>query len=99
VGKPYTSITTTACQKLVKSTDYSYDKWTQVRVHQDPYLKTEKLKCEAIPIPIIETGGTPQRKPRFKTKRIRKRVTGSMAMFRTATETADTGTVNLDCDG
>jgi len=26
-----------------------------VRLHQDPYLKTEKLKMEPITIPIIET--------------------------------------------
>jgi hypothetical protein len=35
--------------------DHSYNKETRVRLHQDPYLKTEKLKREPIPIPIIET--------------------------------------------
>jgi hypothetical protein len=41
--------------KTLKSKDHSYNKWTRVRLHQDPYLKHEKLKREPIPIPIIET--------------------------------------------
>ena len=40
--------------KKIKSKDHSYNKWTRVRLHQDPYLKTEKQKRETIPIPIIE---------------------------------------------
>jgi hypothetical protein len=40
---------------IMKSKDHSYNKWTRVRLHQDPYLKTEKLKREPIAIPIIET--------------------------------------------
>ena len=43
-------------KKIIKTNDHSYKKWTQVRLHQVPYLKTEKQKREAIPIPIIETG-------------------------------------------
>jgi hypothetical protein len=53
-------------------------------------LKPEKLKREPIPIPIIETGGTPQSKPRLKTKPKRKRVVGSTPKFHTETETVDT---------
>jgi len=45
-------------KKIVKSKDHSYNKWTQVRLHHDPYLKTGKRKWEHIPIPIIETGST-----------------------------------------
>jgi hypothetical protein len=68
LGKPRTNITIITSQRILKSTDHSNDKWTQLRVHQDLYLKTEKLKREPIPIPIIETGGTPQSKPGFKAK-------------------------------
>jgi hypothetical protein len=50
--------------KILKSKNHCYNKRTQVRLHQDPYLKTEKEKREPIPIPIIETGST---KPIFKT--------------------------------
>jgi hypothetical protein len=46
---------------ILKSKYHSYNKWTRVRLHQDPYLKTEKLKREPIPIPIIET--TRKREP------------------------------------
>jgi len=42
-------------KKIIKTSDQSYNKWTQVRNHQDPYLKTEIQKREPIPIPIIET--------------------------------------------
>jgi hypothetical protein len=61
-------------KKTLNSKDNSFDKWTQVRVHEDPYLKIEKQKRDPIPIPIIETGGTPESKPTFKTKR--KRIIG-----------------------
>ena len=40
---------------ILKSKDHCYNKWTRFPLHQDPYLKTEKLKREPIPIPIIET--------------------------------------------
>ena len=40
---------------ILKSKDHSCNKWTRVRLHQDPYLKTEKRKREPIPTPIIET--------------------------------------------
>lgn len=50
---------------ILKSKDHSYNKWTRVRLHQDPYLKTEKLKREPIPIPIIET--TRKREPELET--------------------------------
>ena len=29
-------------KKILNSKDHSYNKWTHVRFHQDPYLKTEK---------------------------------------------------------
>jgi hypothetical protein len=29
--------------------DHSYNKWTRVRTHQDPYLKTEKQKRRTHP--------------------------------------------------
>jgi len=70
-------------KKILKSKDHSYNKWTQVRLHQDPYLKTEKRKREPIPIPIIETGST---KPSFKTKPKRKRIIGSVPLFKTEIE-------------
>jgi hypothetical protein len=51
-------------KEILKRKCYSY-KWTQVHLHQDPYLKTEKQKREPILIPIIETGST---KPSCKRK-------------------------------
>ena len=56
-------------KKILKSKYYSYNTWNQVRLHQDPYLKTEKQKRESVPIAIIENGST---KPSFKTKPKRK---------------------------
>jgi hypothetical protein len=35
-------------KEILKSRDHSYDKWSQFCVHQDPYLKTEKLKRDLI---------------------------------------------------
>jgi hypothetical protein len=70
-------------KKILNSKDHSFDKWTQVRVHQDPYLRTEKQKRDPIPIPIIETDGTPNSKPTFKAKR--KRIIGSVPVFNTET--------------
>jgi len=43
-------------------------------------LKTEKQKREPNPIPIIETGSAD---PSFKTKPKRKRITGSVPLFKT----------------
>jgi len=65
-------------KKIIKTNDHSYNKLTQVRLHQDPYLKTEKQKRETIPIPIIETGSA---EPSFKTKPKRKRIIGSVPLF------------------
>ena len=62
-------------EEIIKSKDHSYNKWTEVRLHQDPYLKTEKPKREPIPIPIIETGDTK-----------RKRIIGSVPLFKTESE-------------
>ena len=53
------------------------------------YLKTEKRKKETTPIPIVETGGTPDRKPNFQTKKQRKRIIGSAPVFKS--ETAQSG--------
>jgi len=38
---------------ILNRIDHSYNKWTKVRLHQDPFLKSEKQKRE--PIPIVET--------------------------------------------
>ena len=65
---------------IQKRKNHSYNKWTQVSLHQDPYLKIEKQKREYIPIPIIVTGST---KPSFKTKPKRKSIIGSVPMFKT----------------
>jgi hypothetical protein len=47
-------------KKILNSKDHSYDKWTKVRMKQDPYLKTEKRE------PIVErevpVEVTPERK-------------------------------------
>jgi len=47
-------------KKILKCKDLSYNKWTQVRMQKDPYLKTEKQKRDPIPTPIKETIGTKQ---------------------------------------
>jgi hypothetical protein len=70
-------------KEILKSKDRSYNKLTQVRLHQDPYLKTEEQKREPIPIPITETGST---KPSFKTKPKLKRIIGSVPLFKTEFE-------------
>jgi hypothetical protein len=41
---------------ILNSKDHSYNNWTKGRLHQDPFLKSEKQKRE--PIPIVETGVT-----------------------------------------
>ena len=56
---------------------------TQVRLYQDPYLKTEKQTREPIPIPMIENGST---KPRFKTKPKRIIIIGSLSLTNTESE-------------
>ena len=56
-------------KKRLQRKDHSYNKWTQVRLHQDSYLKTEKQKREHIPIPIVEPAST---KPSIITKPKRK---------------------------
>ena len=56
-------------KKILQSKDHSYNKWTQIRLHQDSYLKNEKQKREPIPIPIVEPAST---KPIFITKPKRK---------------------------
>jgi hypothetical protein len=40
-------------KNVLKIKDHRYNKWTQVRLHQDPYLQTEKRKREPIPIPML----------------------------------------------
>ena len=50
------SLPPTPVKKIIKSKDHSYNKWTKIRLHQNPCFKTEKHKSEPIPIPIIETG-------------------------------------------
>src|SRR5215470_1108075 len=76
-------------KKIINSKDHSYNKWTQVRLHQDPYLQTVKRKREPIAIPIVETGGTPDSKPSYKTKAKRKRIIGSVPVFKTASTDAE----------
>ena len=58
---------------ILNSKDHSYNNWTKGRLHQDPFLKSEKQKREHIPISIAETGVT---QPSFKTKPKRKRIIG-----------------------
>ena len=62
-------------KKNIKSKDHSYNKWTKIRLHHDPYLKTEKRKREPIPIPIMKSGNTQ-----------RKRIIGSVTLFKTESE-------------
>jgi hypothetical protein len=40
---------------ILRNEDHGYNNWTRVRLLQDTYLKTGKLKREPIPIPIMET--------------------------------------------
>jgi hypothetical protein len=40
---------------ILKTKNHSYDKWTRVRLQQDPYLRTERLNREPIAVPILET--------------------------------------------
>jgi hypothetical protein len=66
-------------KQILKLNDYSYIKWTQVRLHQDLYLKTEKRKRQPIPIPTVKTGGTLDSNPSFQAKPKRKSVISSGA--------------------
>ena len=63
-------------KKVINSKNHSFNKWTKVRLHQDPYLKREKRKREPIPIPITETGDTK-----------RKIIIDSLPLFQTGSET------------
>jgi hypothetical protein len=79
-------------KKILNSKDHGYNKWTKVRLHQEPFLKSEKQKREPIPIPIAETGGT---QPRFKTKPKGKRIIGSLPLFKTETLDSESETDSL----
>jgi hypothetical protein len=79
-------------KKILKSKDNSDNEWTQVRLQQNPFLKTEKRKREPIPIPIVETGGT---KPSFATKLKCKRINGSVPLFETESLVSESETGSL----
>ena len=64
-------------KEILKIKYNSYNKWTQVRLHHDPHLKTEKQKRK--PIPIEEAGGT---NPSFKSKPKWKCIIGTVSMFK-----------------
>jgi hypothetical protein len=83
-------------KQILKGKDHSFDKWTKIRIHQDPYLKSQNVKREPIPIPIVETGGTPETKPKFKTKSKRKRVISSAPVFNTEPIQTETETETDD---
>jgi len=70
-------------KEILKCKYHSYKKWTQLRLYQVPYFKTEKQKREPIPIPIIETGST---KPSFKTNPKWKRLIGSLSLYKKESE-------------
>jgi hypothetical protein len=57
------------CKFQLKREGHSFVKWTRLRLYQDTYLRFEKEKREHIPIPLLETGGTPKTQPWYKTKR------------------------------
>ena len=69
-----------AVKKILQSKNHIYNKWTEVRLYQEPYLKTEKQKREPIPIPIVEPAST---KPSLITKPKRKRIIRSVPLFKT----------------
>jgi len=79
-------------KKILNSKDRNYNKWTKVRMHQDPCLKREKQKREPIQIPIVETGGT---QPNLKTKPKRKHIIGSLPLFKTGTIDSESQTNSL----
>ena len=70
-------------KKVLNIKDHSSNKWTQVRLHQDPYLKTGKQKRESIPIPIIKIASS---KRSFKTKLNWKLRIGSVPLFKMKSE-------------
>jgi hypothetical protein len=81
--------------KILKSKDHSYNKWTQVRLQQDPYLKNEKRKRAPIPVAIVKTGGL---NPGFTTKPKRKRIIVSVPLFKEeslAESESETDTVSV----
>jgi hypothetical protein len=80
-------------KKTLSSNDHSYNKWTNVRLHQDPYLKTEKQKREPIAIPIVETGDTPESQPSFKTIPRRKRIIGTVVASESESNISDASPV------
>ena len=53
---------------ILKRKYHNYNNRTRVRLHQDPYLKAEKLKREPIPIPMIAT--TPKSGTFIKTEKL-----------------------------
>ena len=76
-------------KKILKSNEHSYNKWTQIRLHQDPYVKTEKRNREPIPNRLVVTGSTPDSKPNFENRKQHKRIIGSAPVFKS--ETAQSG--------
>ena len=58
-------------------------------MHQDSFLKNEKQKREPIPIPIIETQSTT---PSLKTRPKRKRIIGSVPLFKTEASESESET-------
>ena len=77
---------------ILNSKGHIYNKWTKVRLHQGPCLKSEKQKREPIPIQTVETKVT---QPSFKTKTKRERITGSLPWFKTETLDAESETDSL----
>ena len=77
---------------ILNCKDHSYNKRMKVRLHQDPFLKSEKQKREPIPIPIVETKVT---RPGFKAKPKGDRITGSLSWFKTETLDSESETYSL----
>jgi hypothetical protein len=51
-------------KKILNSKDHSYNKWTKVRMQQDPYLIAEKRKREPIvkrEVPVLDNDVKPKR--------------------------------------
>jgi hypothetical protein len=63
-------------QEILKQKGRRFDKWARLR----PYLRSEKKKREPIPIPILETGGTHKKQPRYKIERRKRR---TLPIFKT----------------
>jgi hypothetical protein len=70
-------------------------------LQQEPFLKNEMRKREPIPIPIVETGGP---NPSFTTKPKRKRIIGSVPLFKeerlseseSETDSVSVHSINID---